>query len=350
MAFTNRVATVTNIKLIPKVVDTVLNSNILFKRIVSQPKSWSGERMRFPIKYQNGVSGQSFSGFDTFSTAASERRINMEYFVKGYQKTVSLPLMEVDANNTDEQTLSLVANELTLAAQEMADEVGNIFYADGTGNGGKDFLGLGAIVDDGSVAPTIGGLSRTTYATLNSTVTASGGALSLTNMRTLYNNIVSGGQRPTLGVTTEAIHGFYERLLQQFLRINVTAQSADPSAAYKVGNGGSPSRGQASFSGLDYMGFPIVMDEKCTSGVLFFLNENFIEWRALKSKMGKDVPYSPGDVEGNDYNSIKDFGFSWTDWIKPINQYAIIGHLIMEGELLTTNPKRHGKLTGITGI
>jgi len=66
--------------------------------------------------------------------------------------------------------------------------------------------------------------------------------------------------------------------------------------------------------------------------------------------MGKDVPYAPGDVEGNDYKSIKDFGFSWTDWIKPINQYAIIGHLILEGELLTTNPKRHGKLTGIAGV
>lgn len=350
MAFTNRVATTTNVKLIPKVVDTVLNSNILFQRVVQNAKPWSGDRMRFPIKYQNGVTGTSFSGMDTFSTAASERRINMEYFVKGYEKNVTLPLMEVDANATDEQTINLVANELSLAAQEMADEVGTIFYADGTGNSSKDFLGLGAIVDDGASVSTIGGLSRSTYTTLQSTVTASGGTLTLDKIRTLYNAITSGGQRPTVGITSEAVFGYWEKLLQQFYRINSSAVKVDPSRAYQGNNAGAPMAATPSFAGLDYQGFPVFMDEKCTSGVLFFLNENFIEWRAMKSKMGKSVPYDPAPIEGNDYKSIGDFGFSWTDWIKPINQYAIVGHLILEGELLTTNPKRHGKLTGITGV
>ncbi len=342
MAYSARLTSITQDKIVPKVIDTVLNSNVFAMKLLRSAKAWSGETFKIPLKYQNGTSGASFNGFDTFSTNASERRVSLSFTPKFYEKSVVLPLDEVDINGVDEtKVLDLVAIEMSLAAQEMADELGTIFWSDGTGNSSKDFLGLTAHVDDGNTVSTIGGLSRSTYATLASTKTASGGSLSLAKMRTLYNAITSGMQKPTIGYATEAVFGFYEQLLQPMLRINVDALRARSASAF---------RGEGGFSGLDFQGFAIVPDEKCTSQNLYFLNEDFLEWKALPSKMNKPVPYSPQDIEGNDYSEVAGLGFSWSGWIRPSNSYSIIGHIILGGEFVGSNPKRHGRLTGITGV
>jgi hypothetical protein len=233
----------------------------------------------------------------------------------------------------------LAAIELASTAEDMADDIGTIFYGDGTGNSSKDFLGLEAIVDDGTNAATYGGLSRATYTTLNSTVTASGGTLTLLKMATLYNSISSGSVNPTLGLTTEAIFSYYEQLLQPQERIAKTV-----SEMRGVMTGGT------GFTGLYYKGFPILADEKCTSGVLYFVNEDFLEWRALPMAETTPVNFRVTDIEGNDYTNVGGLGFSWSGWIKPINQASLIGHIYLGGELWSSNPKRHGKLTGITGV
>lgn len=103
------------------------------------------------IKWQKGVAGTSFAGFDTFSTAASDTRVNLLFVPKFYETNVVLPLDEVSANQTDERVLDMVKLEIASRAQDMADSIGTLFMGDGTGNGGKDFLGLNAIVDDGGM-------------------------------------------------------------------------------------------------------------------------------------------------------------------------------------------------------
>jgi len=167
--------------------------------------------MKFPIKYAKNSTGVSFSGMDTFSTSATDNRVNLEFVPKFYQMTTALPLDELSANATEEKVIDLAKLELASTAQDIADDVGTLFYSTGAG---KDFLGLGAIVDDGTDAGTYGTLSRTTYSTLNSTVTASSGVLSLAKMSTLYNAATSGSQKPTLGLCPEIVFNLYESLLQ----------------------------------------------------------------------------------------------------------------------------------------
>ena len=103
------------------------------------------------------------------------------------------------------------------------------------------------------------------------------------------------------------------------------------------------------FTGLDYMGKSILADEKATSQTLFFLNENYIEWYGLTFFGAKPVAYK-NQVKGNDYSAPVGLGFSWSDWIVHSNAGAVVGHVYLGGEFITTNPKRHGKLTDITGI
>lgn len=149
-ASNNRVITTTRYKLMPKVVDTILNSNVFFSRIVSKAKKWSGSQMKFPIKFDKNATGTSFSGFDTFSTAASDTRVNLTFDPKFQQITVALPLDELSANmnsNPEEAILDLAAVELKSSAEDMADDLGTIFFGDGTGNSSKNMMGLGGIVD-----------------------------------------------------------------------------------------------------------------------------------------------------------------------------------------------------------
>lgn len=348
-ALGTRVTTTTQSKLLPKVVDTILNSNVLATRVLSKAQKFGGERMKFPVKYSKNATGTSFAGFDTFSTAATDNRVNMEFVPKFYQMTVALPLDELSANATEEKVLDLAKLEMASTAQDMADDIGSLFYGTGTGNGSKDFLGLEAIVDDGTNAATYGSLARATYTTLNSTVTASSGTLSLAKMSTLYNAAASGSQTPTLGVTTEAIFALYEQLLQPQERIakSVSVMKGDPGRGL---NSGAGNIGGTGFTGLYYKGFPILADEKCTSAVLYFLNEDFLDWYALPMAMTEAIKYRSQDIEGNDYSDVQGLGFSWSGWIKPTNSASIVGHVYLGGELISTNPKRHAKLTGITSV
>jgi len=340
MTFGTRVTTVTQDKLLPKVADSVLNSNVLATIILRNPKKWTGENLKAPVKISKNTNSGSFDGFDTFATTASDTRKNLQYDPRFFRQTISLPLTEISVNLTAEKVIDLIAVEMESSAEDMADSVGSLFYGDGTGNSNKDFLGLGALVDDGTNVATIGGLSRATYTTLKSTLTASGGTLTLAKMATLYNAITSGTQKPTMAMASEAVFSLYEELLEPRNIIN--------NVPLKKGEGMS---GQAGFTSLMYKGVPVLMDEKQTAQRLDFLNENFLSWHGLPVAMTEPVKYAPELIDGNDYGEvIRNLGFSWSGWIKPSNAAAIIGHIYLGGNFITRNPKRHGALTGITGV
>lgn len=337
---TNRLTTVTNNKLLPKVVDTILNSNVFATRMLANAQKWpSSEKIQKSIKKTKNTLGGSFDGFDTFSTSAVDTRDKLEFEAKFYEIPVVVPLTELAKNKADSnRVVDLAAIELESSAEDMADDIGTIFYGDGTGNGSKDFLGLEAIVDDGTNVATYGGLTRSANPTINSTVTASGGTLTLNKMATLYDNISSGSILPTMGLCSETIWSLYEQLLQPQERITKTVPQMRQGMV-----------GGTGFEALFYRGMPIVKDEKATSGVLYFLNENFLEWKALPMPMTKPVNFGV-EIEGNDYTNVKGLGFSWSDWIIPTNQASLIGHVYLGGQLWSSNPKRHGKLTGVTSV
>jgi len=335
-------------------IDTFLNSNVFATRQIGAAKRWSGERMKFPIKWKGNITGTSFAGYDTFSTAATDNRVNLEFVPKFYQITVTVPLDEVWVNNTDEKVMDLIGVEVVGSAQDMASDIGTIFYADGTGNGSKDFLGLEAIVDDGGDVATYGTLSRSTYTTIQGTDTASSGTITLAKMSTLYNAASSGSQHPTCGFTTEAVFALYESLLQPQERI-----AKDVAMIKRQGNMGKEGtgfQGGTGFTGLFFKGFPVLADEKCSAGELYFINENFVDFFALdpskasKAGLAEAIPYKSVDIRGNDYSDMPGLGFCWSGWVKPTNSASIVGHVYLGGELIGSNPKRNAVLLDITSV
>lgn len=331
-----RIQTTVQTEYLPYVVDTVLNSNILFQRTVEKAEEWNGRTLRVPVKVSKNLTGTSFRGFDTFSTAATNNRQFMEFTPSFYQITCALPGDELSVADTEDKVLDLMKLTIQSDTEDMADNLGTIWYADGTGNGSKDPLGLAALVDDGTNVPTLGGLSRSTYPTLAGVITSSSGTIALSKVDTLWINVTSGKQTPTAIYTTQSVYNFYGQLLRPMERKETPVDGGE----MKAGTG---------YTALHYNGKPILMDEKCTTGAFIMLNERYIKWFALPYYNAKPVAYK-SQIEGNDYEAPIGLGFSWTDWIIPANSASVVGHIYFGGQFITTNPKRHGKLTVITGI
>lgn len=293
--------------------------------------------MKFPIKVASNTLGGSFSGYDTFSTSAVDTRRNLVYRPSFFEIPVSLPLDEVSVNQNEARVLDLIRIEMASTAHDAADALGTQFYATG---GGKDFNGLELLVDDGTNNATIGGLTRSDFTpNLDSTVTASGGTLTLAKMATLFSNVRSGGIEPTEIYTTEAVADLYEQLLQPQERI--MKEVNEMKKGLLLGTGATA---------LAYKGKPVIVDEKCTSGVLYMINGDFLDFYGLTPAETTAIPFKSTDIEGNEYSSMTGLGFGWTGWIKPTNSYTIVGHIIFGGQFIQRNPKRSGKLTGITSV
>lgn len=322
-------------------VDNVLRDNFFFGEILGKTEKWDGAYMEFPIKYQKGVSSVAFNGFDQLPTSQQPVSVSMTFYPTFVATNVALSGVDLSINKTNSQRINLMKVMMASRAQDAADDIGTFFQADGTANGGKAPNGLGNIVDDGTVASTFGGLSRATYNSLNATVTASGGTISLLKIRQLANSISDGAVAPDLSITDYTTWSYIEQLIQPFQRNTYTDfNKMEAGVGYKS-------------NGLIWGGLTIYRDKKVTTGNFYLLNTKFLKFYGLNYWEGSPVSLKSELIKGNiyEYNpSNASKAFTWTGLVKAYGQAAVNGFMIMGGQLICTAPFRNGKLTGVTGI
>lgn len=238
------------------------------------------------------------------------------------------------------QTLKLIKVTMESRSQDAADDIGNYLQQDGTANGGKAPNGLANSVDDGTNSATYGGLSRASYTGLNSTVTASGGSISLAKVRTLWNAISDGPVVPDFIITDYTTWGLFEQLQTPFQRNNQDFRPAERSVSQTSG-----------YSEQRWDGMIISRDKKVTTGYFYMLNLKYLDWYGLKWWEGERISPKAKDIKGNVYEDkmyAPGDSFTWTGLIRAYNQGAVNGFMILGGQLVCTAPFRQGVLTGIT--
>ena len=155
----------------------------------------------------------------------------------------------------------------------LADGLGTMLWGDGTGNGGKDILGLASIVDNRNGCPNNWRSFKNNLYNLRWYSNGLAATLSLATMRTLYNAIADATIAPTRTYTDYPTWALYEQLLQPqekiFKEVNIVPN-------YK---------GYEGFAGLMYAGMEIVPDRKATTGVMMFLNENYLVFLWLRRRL-----------------------------------------------------------------
>lgn len=360
MTFSERVLALTQDYLLPKVVDNTLGSNILSLRLIGNAMEGKGESIKKALKYQSSGAATSFAGLDTFTANQLTTKVRISYDMRAVRIPVAVSGMEAVANAvTETQVTDLVVEALEESQMELLDAVGSMIYGTGTGNGSKDFLGAGAIVDDGTDVGTIGTLSRTTYPVLNAyRAAASGSLLSLAQLATMFSGVSSGSNlsSPTLMTSNETVWDLYESLLTPMVR-----EQYSMLGYYQVGQQGGANRvkeglvGTQGFVAVTYKGIPWVRDEKATSQNVFMFNENwlgFYGWDARGLFGYNKINLGTKTVEGLYAESpMSQFnGFNWSGFRAPTNQFGGIADIIIMGNLCSFQPRRHGRLTSVTGV
>lgn len=337
MAVSNRVADATLNYLYPKLVDQVVTQTEVNKIFLKGAKAFPGAQVEIPIKWQSNPNTTFFSGFDTLPTTAVDNTVKMTFDAKYVSQSTVLPITDITLNATPQKVADLLKRQVASDAYDMGVTIATSLYGDGSDP--KQFTGLAAAVDDGTSVTTYGGLSRSTYSSLDATVTASGGTLTLAKMYTLWDTVTQGMQQPSMILTTKTIRSLYEQLLVPNIRYS-------DASTLKVGtaiNGG----------GLMFRNVEVTADTACTSGVMFMLNMDTFQFYAIKDWQGaaEAIKYSPDAMEGEpNADAVTGLGFATTEWTRPVNQMVWNKFIVLGGNLTCNNPRYNGKLTGITSI
>jgi len=263
-----------------------------------------GTKIVEPLIYGTNSTVGSYSGYETLSLTPQEGISAAEFEWKQYAASIAISGIEEAKNNGEQEIINLLEAKIMQAEESMRESFNQMFFADGTGNSGKDWNGLGNLVESGN---TVGGINSSTYSWWQSKGDNDAVALSLADMSSLYNNVSVGNDHPDLLLTTQTLFEKYEALLQPQLRYTDT-KTAD-----------------AGFQNLLFKAAPVMYDVHCTAGVFYMLNTKYL---TLVGHSGK--------------------WFSQTAFVSPEDVDARYALIMCYGNLTVRNRAKQGKLTAKT--
>lgn len=289
--------------------DNVFSDRVLTNHLMSKGRIRminGGTKIVEPLIYGQNTTVASYSGYDTISLTAQTGITAAEYDWKQYAASIAISGIEEAKNNGEQEIINLLEAKIMQAEESMREGFNTMFYADGTGNSGKDWNGLGNIVE---ASGTVGGINRATAGNTywQSYEENTATALTLAQMATAYNTVSVGNDHPDLVLTTTTLYQKYEALLQPQLRYT-DAKTAD-----------------AGFQNLLFKAAPVVFDAACTAGVMYFINSKYL---TLVGHSGK--------------------WFQQTEFVRPENLDARYALIMCYGNLTCRNAKKQGKLTAKT--
>jgi hypothetical protein len=265
-----------------------------------------GTKIVEPLVYGQNSTVASYSGYDTISLTAQAGISAAEFDWKQYAASIAISGIEEAKNNGESAILNLLEAKIMQAEESMREGFNQMFFGDGTGNSGKNWNGLGNIVEVGNV---VGGIDGADAANgwWNSYEENTAGALTLAQMNTAYNSVSNGNDHPDMVLTSQTLYEKYESLLQPQLRYTDT-KTAD-----------------AGFQNLLFKSAPVTYDVHAPAGTMFFLNSKYLTLVGHSQKW-----------------------FSQTEFVRPENMDAQYALIMCYGNLTVRNRARHGKLTAKT--
>jgi len=289
--------------------DNVFSDRVLTNHLMTNGRIRmvnGGTKIVEPLIYGQNSTVASYSGYDPISLTAQTGITAAEYEWKQYAASIAISGIEEAKNNGEAEIINLLEAKIMQAEESMREGFNTMFFADGTGNSGKDWNGLGNLVETGN---TVGGINSATAGNeyWRSYEENTAGALTTAQMATAYNSVSVGNDRPDLILTTRTLFEKYESLLQGQLRYTDT-KTAD-----------------AGFQNLLFKAAPVVYDTAAPAGNMFFINSKYL---TLVGHSGK--------------------WFQQTQFVRPENLDARYALIMCYGNLTCRNRKKQGKLTAKT--
>jgi len=352
-AFNAVVTTITREKIVPKVYDTISKGSPLLLQTLRNAKEWkSGFEYQNIYKYRQPTNGGVVGLTDKLNTTQEVTRVKGAFDPKMAAFPVTIGTVQEVLNMGDERVLDLVQTEFDNEAQALMQSMADQLY-NGTG-AGNDFNSLDQAADDGTNYSTYAGLSRTTYPSLKGYYLASGGSLTLNKMATGYDNVEVGTESPTHIITTKSLWSVYESLLSPTVRAGYQTSGFPTMDSMGLISKTPGMGGQAGFSALWFRGTPVLKDEQCPSGRMYFLNTNYFGFKGVdlsKAEGYETLNFkntSDGVPAGVPGRVPSTRGFNFRIFQNPVDQFAKVAHVAYVGNFISENPRLQGQIRGLT--
>ena len=266
--------------------DNCSNGNELFRYMKKKGsvKVSGGEKIVEELMYATG-NGGSYSGMDPLQISKPEGLSAAEFDWSEYYATITIEGSEEIRNSGPEKIIDLMKARMKQAEITMANLHGIAIYGDGTGNGGKDLLGLAAICDTDPTTGILGGIDRADannvfWRNKIDTITAFNTSNEgLQDFGTMVRTLSRGMDRPKVIVVGNTVFGLIE-------------QAANGRAQFN-----NPVLADLGFHGLKFEGIDILFDPQCTAARAYFLNTDYLKLNvhsAREYKLGKFI--EPADA------------------------------------------------------
>lgn len=267
--------------------DNVTNNNALLMKMRERGnvKPFSGGNVILEEIMYNDTSTQnagSYSGYDTIDITPNSPISAAQFDIKQYASAVSINGLEMLQNSGKEQIIDLLEGRISVAEAQLMNQIAAGIYSDGTGNGGKDIVGLAAAISTSPTSGTYGGINRATWSFWRNkafdATTDGGAAATSANIQSYMNrlavDLVRGTDRPDMIVADNNYYRLYLESLQAIQRI------------------GSTDSGGAGFTSLKYFGAGFNCDVFLDGGIggsapanrMYFINTKYLKFRPHRDR------------------------------------------------------------------
>jgi hypothetical protein len=293
----------------PTLVDNIFTATVLLDHLNSKGRvvmEEGGTSIVEPLVYAANDTAGSYSGYDAIDLTPQEGISAANYNWKQMAASIAISGIEEAQNRGTEAIIKLLNAKIMQTEESIKESLNDMLYANSVGNGGKDFQGLGFIID---ASNTVGGIDPTTNSWWASYEENTATALTQLQMATAYNTASKGSDVPDMIVTTQTLFEKYESLLTAQVRYQDVTKA------------------NSGFQNLMFKQTPVVFDVSCTAGNMFFMNSKYLKLTGMNGHWFNTTEFQKGTVAGVDA------------------RYALI---LSFGELTCSNRKRQAKLTAKT--
>ena len=307
---TNTVTALSRRLILPRIVDNIYGSNVLFFRWNRSNKMLvrGGYQIEVPVMYSHMAAGGWYQGMQVLNVAPSDTIQNGVLAWKQAYVPVTVDGLTLLRSDSPLAIADYIATFFKQAEMELADILGGGLFSSGANQLVLD--GLAEIISTSNI---YAGISQTANTWWQAQVDSTTTTITTLKCEALFQNCTSGGRSPTLIV---ADGNNYANFWQMMV----------PQQQFPVQPGGKDIQmSQAGWENILFNGTPVVQDSHMPVWGLYYLNEDYFDLVVSERA-----------------------NFKLQDFQTPVNQDAMTALLLWAGNLVCANPSRQGAFTALT--
>lgn len=267
-----------------------------------------GLTLRRPVLFELNDTVGSYDGYDPIDVTPQDGFGYAEYSWKQYAGSVTIDGKTEALNEGSARIIAILEAKMEQLRLSVTQDLDAMLWGDGTGNAGKDMLGLQAIIADTGV---LGGIDSATETWWQSEVVA--GAISLAttagvkSLNSILNSLKIVNSKPDFEFTTQANFESYEALAVPNIRFQDLRMA------------------ELGFEAVSHKGAEVMFEDNVPSGFWYFINSNHLEFVQKDNRWMKLLPFR-----------------------SPVNQDAKTALVVSMGNLITDVRRAHGVATSVS--